>query len=143
MRQINIQGFKLLTSFEGCKLHSYKDSVGVWTIGYGHTGHDVGPHMTIDQVKADSLLENDISRFEVGVSDLLQIDINDNQFSALVCFSYNVGLGALKSSTLLKYVNDLMFEQAALEFPKWAKAGGKEQPGLLRRRQAEQLLFLS
>jgi lysozyme len=140
-RQINLAGFKLITSFEGCRLTSYKDQVGVWTIAYGHTGADVGPNMVIDQNKADALLESDLSKFENGVSDLVEIEINDNQFSALVCFSYNLGLGALKSSHLLKYVNDLMFERAAEEFPKWSRAGGQEIEGLLRRRLAEQSLF--
>lgn len=139
---MNKAGLDLLKSFEGCKLKAYKDIVGVWTIGYGHTGADVKPGMTITQVQAEELLDKDLEKFEDGVDVLLQVNVNENQFAALVCFAYNCGLGNLKQSTLLRCINKHNSEQAANEFLRWNKAGGVEVPGLTRRRKAERELFL-
>lgn len=141
--EINAKGLKLIKEFEGCKLSAYRDIVGVWTIGYGHTGDDVRPGMSISQEQADALLAKDVSNTSHHVSLLLKADLNDNQFSALVCFAYNLGCAALARSTLLKKVNGLDAEGAAEEFLKWSNAGGKPVAGLLRRRQAERALFLS
>jgi lysozyme len=143
MRKINFQGLKLIRAFEGCRLSTYIDQVGILTIGYGHTGPEIKFDMTISKEKADELLSEDLGKFERGVTNLLETQINDNQFSALVSFSYNLGLNSLAKSTLLKYVNASEFEKASEEFLKWAHAGGKENPGLLRRREAEKTLFLS
>ncbi len=141
--KINDDGLNLLKSFEGCKLTSYKDIVGILTIGYGHTGSDVKENQTITQSEADEILKSDLERFEKGVLDLCKlVTLNPNQFSALVCFSFNVGLGALKTSTLLKLLNTKEFTKAADEFLKWNKAGGKEVSGLTSRREAERQLFL-
>lgn len=142
----NSAGLALIKQFEGCKLKSYQDIVGIWTIGYGHTGDDVTPGQKIDQETADSLLAADLSQFEDGVSGCLttkQGGVTDNQFSALVCFAYNVGLGNLKSSTLLKKLLVGDTTGAANEFLRWNKAGGKEVAGLTRRRAAERALFMS
>jgi len=139
--KINSEGFNIIASFEGAVLHSYKDLVGVLTIGYGHTGPDVLPNQKITQKDAFSLLMKDLSIFESGVFALVKTQITRNQFSALVSFSYNLGLESLKSSTLLKLVNSKKFDLAALEFQKWDHAGGKKVEGLLRRRDAESKLF--
>lgn len=141
--QINPAGLQLIKHFEGLRLIAYQDVVGVWTIGYGHTGPDVKPGWVITQGQADQLLENDLQRFEHGVGNAVKVALNANQFSALVSFSYNLGLGNLHSSTLLRLLNQGDYDSAARQFPRWDKAGGRSLPGLLRRRQAEQHLFLT
>ena len=140
---ISQKGISLIKSFEGLSLKAYKDSVGVTTIGYGSTGPHVSMGQTITEAQAESLLKNDLSRFEKGVSDLVTAPLNQNQFDALVSFSFNLGLGNLKSSTLLRKLNSLDYSGAAKEFERWNKAGGKVLAGLTRRRIAERDLFLS
>jgi lysozyme len=140
--KINQEGLNMVMSFEGLRLTAYQDSVGVWTIGWGHTGPDVKPGLTITRDKAESLLRQDLSRFEAGVSRLVKAPISSNQFSALVSFSYNVGLGALGSSTLLRLLNQGNYQGAADQFPVWDKAGGQVLAGLAKRRAAERALFL-
>ncbi|WP_019099941.1 lysozyme [Chromobacterium haemolyticum] len=135
-------GIALVKSFEGLKLIAYKCPAGVWTIGYGHTGPDVTPGQVITQAQADALLARDLERFEAGVARLVKVPMTQNQFDALVCFSYNLGLGALQGSTLLRLLNAGDYAGAAAQFPRWNKAGGKELPGLTRRRSAEHALFL-
>lgn len=139
--QINSHGLEIIKRFEGCKLTAYKCPAGVWTIGYGHTGN-VKPNQTITQLDAERLLKLDLKKFEEGVSSLVKVKINENQFAALVSFSYNVGLGALRSSTLLRLLNSGDIKGAAKQFLRWNKASGKEIPGLTKRRIVEQSLFL-
>lgn len=141
MRKINLDGFKLITEFEGCRLKAYKDSVGIWTIGHGHT-HGVYEGQEITQEQADLLLDTDLTKFEDGVCALLRAPVNDNQFAAIVSFAFNLGLNNLGRSTLMRYVNNSRFEMAADEFHKWAMAGGQQVDGLVRRRDAERSLFL-
>jgi lysozyme len=137
----NQAGLNLIKQFEGLRLIAYADVVGVQTIGYGHTGPDVKPGLIITQSQAEQLLCDDLARFESGVDKLVKVPLNANQFSALVCFSYNLGLGNLGSSTLLRLLNHGDYASAAKQFTLWDRAGGRELPGLLRRRQAEQALF--
>lgn len=139
---ISANGVKLIQQFEGLRLKAHQDAVGVWTIGYGHTGPDVTPGLVISQAQADALLARDLSRFEAGVTRLAAVPLNQNQFDALVSFSYNLGLGSLQNSTLLRLLNQRDYAGAAAQFPRWNKAGGKVLPGLTRRRAAEQALFL-
>lgn len=141
--KISKKGLDLIKQFEGLELKAYKDSVGVVTIGYGSTGPHVSMGMVITQEQAESLLKQDVSRFEKGVSDLVKVPLNQNQFDALVSFSFNLGLGNLKSSTLLRKLNSLDYVGTANEFPRWNKAGGVVLKGLTRRREAEKALFLS
>ena len=143
MPPINAAGLQILEESEGCKLTAYQDPVGVWTIGYGDT-QNVTPGMTITQSEADQRLRNRLPEFEVGVNGLLARAINSNQFSALVDFAYNLGLEALRESTLLKMVNEGDFAGAANEFGKWVYAGDPPQalPGLVERRAKERTLFL-
>lgn len=137
----NAAGISLIKSFEGCKLLAYRDQVGVLTVGYGHTGADVYEDMEINQAAADQMLNMDLRQFEAGVNACVKQPINENQFSALVCFAYNVGLHAIKISTLLKKINKGDMRGAAAEFVKWDHAGGKVCTGLLKRRMAETELF--
>ncbi|MEG4207740.1 glycoside hydrolase family protein [Microcoleus sp. Pol7_A1] len=143
-KHINQEGFKLLTTFEGCELTAYDDGGGVWTIGYGHTGDDVYPELTISQTQAEELLREDLEKFESYVEDAVEVEIDDNQFSALVCFCFNVGPGTegFGGSTLLKLLNNGDYQGAANQFPVWNKVNGEPWPGLTRRRLAEQALFL-
>ena len=137
------RGIDLIKQFEGLRLTAYQDMVGVWTIGYGHTGPDVKPGLTITQQQAEQLLINDLVQFERRVNDLVTVQINQNQFDALVSFSYNLGVGALQKSTLLRLLNAGSYKPAADEFPRWNRAGGNVAAGLTRRRYAERQLFLT
>lgn len=139
--KINAKGKALIKRFEGCVLHVYADAVGLPTVGYGHMSRNLNLGDTITQEEADGLLEQDLARFEEGVTKLLTRPVTSNEFSALVSFAFNVGLGALAKSTLLKKVNNRMVG-AEQEFLKWTRAGGKVLAGLVRRRQAEMELFL-
>lgn len=140
---INAAGLALIKSFEGCELHEYVDAVGVPTIGYGHTGPDVHPGETETQAQADATLQHDLAEFEQGVNGCVSRNLTSNQFSALVSFAYNVGLGSLTDSTLLRKVNAGDFAGAADEFGKWVHGNGNQVlPGLVRRRAAERALFL-
>ena len=131
----------LIKEFEGCKLKAYKCPAGVWTIGYGHTdGVKEGDEIT--QQEADRLLADDVHSFSAGVQRLVTSDINRNQLGALTSFAFNVGLGNLRHSTLLRLVNKGDFVGAANQFSRWNKAGGKVLAGLTRRREAERQLFL-
>lgn len=144
--RINREGLDLLKSCEGCELAAYPDpGTGgePWTIGYGHTGVDVRPGLTIDAQDAEDLLINDLMRFEDGVEDLVTVDLTGNASSALVSFAYNVGLRNLEASKLLRFLNAGDFARAADEFPKWCRGGGRVLPGLVKRRAAERELFLT
>lgn len=141
-QHISPAGIQLLTAFEGCELTAYQDSVGVWTIGYGHT-KDVHPGIKITQAEAEQFLKQDLGIFEDAVVDAVTVELNSDQFAALVSFAFNLGAGSLFESTLLRVLNKGDFQRAANEFPKWNKAGGQALLGLTRRRLAERALFLS
>ncbi|GAB4381785.1 MAG: hypothetical protein Kow00121_41080 [Elainellaceae cyanobacterium] len=141
-RQINSKGLRLLKSFEGLRLEAYLDPVGIWTIGYGTTS-GVRPGMTITEAQAEAFLRRDLARFERAVQDLVNVPLTDDQFSALVSFTYNVGEGALANSTLLRLLNRRDYRGAADQLLRWNKGeGGVELYGLTRRRRAERALFL-
>ncbi|NEP62923.1 MAG: lysozyme [Symploca sp. SIO2G7] len=140
-RQTNFSGVSLIKSFEGLRLKAYQDAVGVWTIGYGTT-RGVKPGQEITEAEAEALLKTDLNRFERAVIQAVRVPINDNQFAALVSFTYNVGSGAMRSSTLLRKLNRRDIYGAANEFPRWNRAGGRVLAGLTRRRNAERALFL-
>jgi lysozyme len=140
----NLAGLKLIQDFEGCKLSSYQDQRGRWTIGWGATGPDVGPSMSWTQEQADERLNQDIESHSKLVTGLLvNQTLNANQFSAILSFEYNLGYENLKQSTLLNCINTYHCEDAANEFEKWDHCDGVEDPGLLRRRLAEKALFLT
>ena len=142
-RHINPAGLALVKQFEGCRLKAYPDPAtngDPWTIGYGSTGPHVHPGLTITQAEADALLAKDLARFEAGVEQVAP-GATDNQFAALVAFAFNLGLGALSGSTLLKKHKAGDYAGAQAEFGKWVKAGGKVLPGLVKRRAAEAALY--
>lgn len=134
--KISAAGVELVKHFEGCELDAYRCSAGVLTIGYGHTG-DVKESDKITQDMAELMLLRDLKRFEVGVDNYVKSHVNQNQYDALVSFSYNVGLGNFSTSTLLKMINAGSADAAADQFLRWTRAGGKIMPGLTRRRVAE------
>ena len=136
------EGLALIKKFEGCKLKSYKCSAGVWTIGYGHTGGVLETDV-ITQDDADKLLEEDIAKFEKYVNDNVTVELNQSQFDALVAWTFNLGPGNLRESTMLKKLNNQEYESVPFEMRRWNKAGGKTLDGLIRRREAESLLFES
>lgn len=141
--ELNDAGVALVKRFEGCRLTAYKDVVGILTIGYGHTGVDVYDGMEINQPMADLLLKRDVADTAVGVKKALTCSLNDNQFSALVCFAFNVGVHAFAKSTLCSLLQHKDLLGASEQFARWNKAGGIERPGLTERRLAEKALFLA
>lgn len=135
-------GRALIRHFEGLALEAYFCPAGVLTIGYGSTGKHVQTGMRITKEQADALLVKDLERFEEGVDELVTVHLDQDEFDALVAFSFNVGLGNLKTSTLLRRLNAKDYASAASEFRKWNKGGGKVLPGLVKRRAAEAALFV-
>ncbi|AMR58251.1 peptidoglycan hydrolase [Bacillus phage vB_BsuP-Goe1] len=142
---ISQAGINLIKSFEGLRTKAYKavPTEKYYTVGYGHYGSDVRVDQAISEKDAEKLLYDDVQSFVDAVNKLLKVDVTQNQFDALVSFAYNVGVGALKSSTLLEYLNAGNFQKAADEFLKWNKSGGKVYGGLVKRREQERTLFLT
>lgn len=141
MRKTNKAGVELIKKFEGLRLTAYQDSVGVWTIGYGHT-RTAREGMKITEPEAEALLRDDLADAESDVSRMVSVPLNDNQFAALVSFVFNLGGNNFAFSTLRKMLNKGLYEGAGKQFARWNKAGGKVLPGLSRRRDAERELFL-
>lgn len=141
MRKTNKAGVELIKKFEGLRLTAYQDSVGVWTIGYGHT-RTAREGMKITEPEAEALLRDDLADAESDVSRMVGVPLNDNQFAALVSFVFNLGGNNFALSTLRKMLNKGLYEGASKQFARWNKAGGKVLPGLSRRRDAERELFL-
>lgn len=142
--ETNEKGIALIKEFEGCALESYKCPAGVWTIGYGHT-RNVKPKQVLTEKQAETLLKVDLAVFERGVTSALYgVRLNSNQFSALVSFAFNLGLGNLRNSTLLKKIKANPYDKSIrTEFGKWVFANGKPLEGLARRRKAEADLYFS
>lgn len=134
-------GIQLIKSFEGLRLKAYLDVVGIPTIGFGTTGPEIKLGLEWTEQQCVDRLKKDLEKFEAGVLKAVKVPLTQNQFDALVCFVYNVGIGAFSSSTMLKKLNR-SDNTTADEFLRWNKAGGKEVAGLTRRRQAEKDLFL-
>ncbi len=134
-------GLCLTERCEGLRCEAYQDQVGVWTIGYGHTGPDVHPGLVITQATAEKLLEQDISKAAHSVNTLVTVPLTQAEFDALVDFVFNLGTGAFLKSTLLTRLNSSDFSGAAEQFAQWDHAGGKVVAGLLARRSQEASLF--
>ena len=141
--KIDKYGLELIKKFESCKLTAYKvdKNEKYFTIGFGHYGVDVKKDMKITKEKAEELLKNDVKYFENIVNSCVKVPITQSMFNSLVSFTYNVGGGAFKNSSLLKYVNKKQFKKASKEFKKWNKCGGKVLKGLVNRRKLEQVEF--
>lgn len=135
------KGINLIKSFEGLRLKSYQDSVGIWTIGYG-TIHGTGPNMTITNEQAERMFINDITCFEPELDRLVNVPLTQNQWDALMSFIYNLGAANLGSSTLLRLLNGGDYAGAAAHFSRWNKARGRVLAGLTKRRLTEERIFL-
>lgn len=146
------QGINIIKKFEEVRLKSYQDVAGVWTIGFGSTryanGKRVGPNETITPEVADTLLRTKVNEIDADINSAVKVDLTQNQHDALVDFTYNLGDGSLRGSTLLGLLNHGNYEGAANQFDLWVKAAntktGKKESmlGLIRRRAFEKALFL-
>lgn len=137
-------GINLIKEFEGFRSNAYPDPAtggAPWTIGYGTT-KGVKKGMTVTQAQAEQLLRDDVKVFEEAVRKAVKVPLTQNQFDALVSFTYNVGPGNMTTSTLIKLINLKEYKSAAEQFLRWNKAAGKVMAGLTRRREAERKLFL-
>lgn len=164
MRDINDAGLELVKSFEGIpdgdpatvNIDPYLDPIGIWTIGWGHAirvgsdylrGKENGKAALdlypggITKKQAEQLLHGDLMDACRDVESLVEVSLTENQFGALVSFTFNPGRGSLAKSTLFRKRNAGDYSGAKSEFPKWNKAGGKVLKGLVKRRAAEADLF--
>ena len=133
-------GIELIKDFEGRRLVAYQDSVGVWTIGYGHTKTAHEGRLIIKST-ADRLLAEDLAEFEKYVEEYVTVTLTQNQFDALVSWTFNLGPGNLQESTMLRKLNQGLYTEVPDEMRRWNKAGGEVLKGLVRRREAEAELF--
>lgn len=145
--KINAAGLDLIKRWEGLRLTAYQDSVGVWTIGYGHTA-EAGPPapkagMKITEKEADDILKRDLGQYERAVTKAISVAPTSNQFAAMVSLCYNIGPANFATSTVVKLVNAGDPRGAAEAFLRWNKAGGKVLAGLTHRREDEKKLFLT
>lgn len=147
--KVSQTGIDLIKSFEGLRLKSYKDSAGVWTIGYGTImypgGQKVTEGETITRQQAEEYLSYEVELKAASVRAFTaSLNLSQHQFDALVSFAYNLGVGALQRSTLLKKVKVNKYDPTIRdEFMKWVNAGGRRLQGLVRRRKAEADLYFS
>lgn len=140
----NNKGLDLIKNYEGLRLTGYLCPAKVPTIGYGHTGSEVRVGMKISVEQAEKLLVEDIEKRERQIDNTLKVVLNPNQYAAVVSFVYNLGIGNLKTSMLLKLINGNPNDpNITAEFKKWNKAGGKVLDGLTKRREAEAKLYFS
>jgi lysozyme len=139
-------GIALIKEYEGFSRIPYKCPGGVWTIGYGSTTDANGKPVTcnapdLSEENAEAMLMRDVWNAEEAVREYVSVPLCSSQFDALVSFTYNVGQGNFKFSSLLRILNTGNYNLASLEFTKWKYAGGKVLAGLERRRKAECSLF--
>ena len=143
--RISAEGLALIKKFEGCPqkdgmVYAYQDSVGVWTIGFGHT-KEVNEGDTCTREEAEEMLATELEEYEGYINDLVDVPLLQNQFDALVAWVYNLGPTNLRESTLLRVLNEENYVQVPSEIKRWNRAGGNVLEGLVRRREAEALLF--
>lgn len=145
MRHMTPAGRLYLRGFENCRLTAYRDTNGTWTIGYGHTGHDVGAGTRWTQAEAEAAYERDLLEVEFEVSRMLRLPVEDYEFDALCCLAYNIGWPRLASSTLMSKLNKDDRPGAAAQFLRWNKetVDGvlRVNAGLTQRRAAERAMF--
>ena len=139
-RTINAAGLALVRAYEGLRLEAYRDTSGVWTIGYGHT-RGVVPGDSISTERAEQFLEADLTEAERAVSALVKVPLTDNQFSALVSFVFNAGEGAFAKSTMLRKLNEGGYGLVPAYLRSWIFDNGRVLPGLVKRRAAEATLW--
>ncbi len=140
MRDVPSAALGLLRQFEGLRLRAYRCPAGRWTIGYGHTEHARGGQ-ALTKSEAETLLLSDATETLLFIEKVVRVPLNDNQMAALICFVFNIGIGAFSSSTLLKKLNDGDYLSVPEELMRWVKVGEVTLPGLVKRRAAEVALW--
>ena len=144
---VSLFGVDIICGFEGKRLAAHDDGVGVWTIGFGTTVYPNGIKVmkgdTCTEAQAKTYMAHDLKKFEATVNKAVTVQLNQNQFDALVSLAYNIGTNAFSGSTLVKKLNSNDFRGAADQFDIWVNAGGKRMQGLVNRRAKEKALFLS
>jgi len=145
---ITQEAIDLIKHYEGFDSHPYKCPANVWTYGYGATydingGRVTSSTPTISEEGASLLLVDMVAKFASRVASMVDVEINDNQHGALTSFAYNLGSGALKSSTLLRHINSGEWDDISFQFSRWVFAGGQRLPGLVVRRKAEAIMWES
>ena len=138
-------GMDLTEDSESLRLTAYPDpgtGAEPWTNGYGHTGPDVTEGQVIDKDRAVEWLRADIAKAEAQVKELVEVELTQGEYDALVDFTFNCGAGNLRSSTLLRMVNTKNWLGASAQFDRWVNGGGHVLPGLVVRRNAEEAIFL-
>lgn len=141
---VNAASLALIKRWEGLRLRAYKDTGGVWTIGYGHTSDAllrVSPGLEITERQASVLLQHDLKEAEETVRRLVTVPLNENQYGALVSFVYNIGEGQFASSTLLRRLNAGDYDEVPRQLLRWVYDNGKRLKGLENRRKAEAKLW--
>jgi len=138
--KISEEGKALIKRFEGCKLEAYLCPANKWTIAYGRI-KDVKEGDTCTQEQAEKWLDEELEEYEGYVENAVKLPLSQCQFDALVAWTYNLGPTNLSSSTMLKCLNKAEFDRVPSEIKRWNKAGGEVLDGLIRRREAEALLF--
>lgn len=136
-------GLALIKESESCRLEAYQDAVGIWTIGYGHTGPEVVEGLHVTQDAAEALLLSDLDTVTKCIENSVSVQLTQGQYDALCSFIFNLGCLALRNSTLLRKLNSGDDVGAAEEFKRWDHAGGKVLAGLTKRRLAESEMFLA
>lgn len=137
---ISQEGIDLVKKFEGCKLEAYQCAAGVWTCGYGST-RGVKQGDVWSQEKAEIMLVDELEEYGSYVEELVTIPLNQCQYDALTSWTFNLGPSNLKSSTLLAVLNQGKYEEIPYQIKRWNKVSGVVNDGLIRRREAEALLF--
>ena len=144
MRQVSQVGIDLIKTFEGFSCYVYTCPAGCKTIGYGHVvKSDEDFSDGISEDAATELLKQDVTVAEHAVLRLVTVPLTDNQFNALVSFTYNLGAGSLQRSTLRRKVNREQHEAVPAEFLRWVYGGGRKLPGLVKRRHVEAQIYAS
>ena len=137
---ISKEGIALIKKFERLELQAYKCPAGVWTIGYGHIkGVQEGDVITLEE--AEDMLVEELDEYENYINDMVTVGLTPSQFDALVAWVFNLGPTNLGESTLLRVLNEGNYEEVPAQIKRWNKAGGEVLNGLIRRREAEALLF--
>lgn len=141
------RGRAALIGREGCRLKAYRDAVGVWTVGVGHTGRAAPPAVTpglaITAAEADAILTADLKPFELAVAQAVARPLTQNQFDACVSLAFNIGAGAFRTSSVARFASAGETLEAADAFLLWTRAGGRVLEGLVSRRHAERAQFLA
>ncbi len=143
MKKLSEQGYALIMRHEGFSPIPYICPAGLPTIGYGHViiDKEAFPKAGISPDSAKTLLKQDVNRFEAAINRFVTVQINQNQFDALVSFAYNIGIQAFERSTLLRHLNQGHYEKVPKELEKWVFSRGRRLSGLIKRRREEARLF--